>query len=278
MSPSPPFGRGTQIESNWSGRPSTTTGTLITASATPHTLSGTPQTIFAATSFDTFWVTVLVYASAIAVTDTSQLMNIYTGAASSEVVLIPNLLTGWAAAGNAAFPYRIYEFPLFIPQGTRISADLQALIGSDNVRVIMNLYGGGFITGGWAGQGIECLGADTANSRGTLITPGSTSEGSWTSIGTSAYEYRYVLPMVARNSDTAAATRLLAVDIGTGSAVIDGQTDYLFQGNTSEVMSQQGSALGRFARIPASTALQARAQSSSSGVDGTDVCIYGVYG
>jgi hypothetical protein len=259
---------------NWSGRLAATSGTVLTAAGSSHTL-GTKVELIASTSFDTHLVRVRVHNSFISNTQTDQLVNIYVGASTAEVLLIPNLLAGWAnSLGGGGTPIRIYEFPLFIPAGTRLSADNQALIASDTVAVMIECFGGGQPRG-WVGRGVECIGAVTASSQGTSVTSGGASDGTFTDIGTTAKEWRFVQPMLQGNlTDTAIQNASIAADIGVGGALLHELAEFIFTTEATE--NTRNADTGRYTRIPSGTALQLRAQSHTT-AETHDWCIYGVY-
>jgi hypothetical protein len=263
-----------QSQRNWSGRLAATTGTVLTAAGSSHTL-GTKVELIAATSFDTHLVRVRVHNSFVSNTQTDQLVNIYVGADTAEVLLIPNLLAGWAnSLSNGAVTHRIYEFPLFIPAGTRLSADNQALIASDTVAVLIECFGGGQPRG-WVGTGVECIGAVAASSQGTSVTSGGASDGTFTDIGTTAKEWRFIQPMMQGNlTDTAMNNASIAADIGVGGALLHELEVFLFATEGSE--NSRNGDTGRYTLIPSGTALQLRAQSHTT-AETHDWCIYGVY-
>jgi hypothetical protein len=269
-----PFSRAVQSSRSWSGRLSDTTGTLVTASGSIHTL-GTNTELIASTAHDSHTIRIIVHATAAGNTQTDQLLNIYVGSGDGQV-LIPNLLTGWTttfATSSTPGP-RVYEFPLRIPQGSRLSAKLQALIASDTVRVMVELEGGGSPPR-WVGQGVECIGASAAASQGTSVTPGGASEGTFTDIGTTAREWHYLQPMAQGGlTDTVLATVAWAADIGVGGVAISGLEEFIFHSEAGE--STRNTSRGRYCTIPAGTALQLRSQTSGT-VDTHDWCIYGVY-
>ena len=91
-----PYHRQQSQERNFSGRPTTTWGTVLTASATPHALPASPTEIIASTAYDACRVVVQIDGPWGSNTNTDALLNIYLGAASGEVLFIPNLLAGWA--------------------------------------------------------------------------------------------------------------------------------------------------------------------------------------
>ena len=255
-------------ERNYSGRPSLTWGANPIAHATPHTL-GTKVEIIAATLYETTWIGVTIYGTTLAATDTAALVNIYTGAAGSEVILIPNLLAGWAPIVQQGA--RRYEFPLRIPRGTRLSCDMQALITVDTCSVRVELAD----VDGWCGAGVECLGADTAASKGAAVTPGGAAEGTFTAIGTSGRLYRYVFATLAGNSDTTLGNGVQGLDIGTGGALIAGLENFPVATNSLEYEVPTDE--GRYVDVASGTALQARLQSDTTDTEAKTVCIWGVY-
>jgi hypothetical protein len=270
------FPRCTQSTINYSGTP-TTSGTSVAAGGTSHTLTTNAVELIASLAHDVYWVTVQFTGSyTTAATRTDALLSVYVGAASSEQVLIPNLLCGWAAAHGLGVPCKVYHFPLYIPAGTRVSARSQALVASQAARVRIKCLGGGRGPS-WAGRGVECLGADTAASTGTSVTPGGVSEGSFTDIGTSTRGYRYInVGVQGTLSDTNMSQNMGAYDIGVGGAVYQNLEGFLFTCSGSEVLGAAAGGHGRWRTIPSGTALQLRGQVSGT-AEPVDCCIYGVY-
>ena len=262
-------------EANFSGRPATTFGTTLTASATPHALPASPTEVVASTAADAELVEVTLHGMSTVGAETDGLVNVYVGAGGSEVVLLPNLLAGWTLIFTGAGTQRSYRFPVRIPRGTRLSADLRAEIASDTVQIMVTLYHLGGMH--WSGAGVEVLGANTAASRGTDVTPGTTSEGTLTSIGTSGRAYRYVLPAVMGNADETLTASVLSCDIGTASAPIAGLEEFMCFASTAEWQGSVDNGQGRFVDIASGTALYARLQSSAADAEAKSVCIYGVY-
>jgi hypothetical protein len=259
------------------GRVSDTWGIDVASGGSAHTLSASFVELVASTAFDTWLVEVSFQTGGtVSATNTSGLCTIYVGAGGSEEVLIPTLLCGWSAIYSNFFHPRKYIFPLFIPAGSRISAKTQCVTASRSFQVQLKLQGGGEPPI-WCGSRVECVGADTANSRGTSVTPGTTSEGTFTSIGTNTHEWRYILPMVQGNvADTTQVNGTKSLDIGIGGAVYKELEDFIFQFNNIEV-SSPFNPFGQFTMIPASSSLQARLQDASTDAEAKDVCLYGVY-
>lgn len=273
---------GTTYESNVSlgTRLSATYGTALTSDTVAHTLpTGNATEIIASTTYDSWWVEVLFQNNSASNTDTSSLVNIYAGAAGSEQVLIPNLLAGWAIAVGATMGYfKYYRFPLFIPAGTRLSGKHQSIRTSTAVYCTIRLFGGAGYSN-WYGTRVECVGADTGNSRGTAVTAGSTSKGTLTSIGTNTYDWGYVLPMLGGNTtDSSMPAGSLTADIAAGSAtsnLIPGLEEFLFTTSTTEYAGPSDPG-GRFCHVPPSTTLYLRSQHGGV-TEAQDFCIYGVF-
>jgi hypothetical protein len=251
-----------------------TTGTLVTASATPHALTGTPTELVASTAFEAEWIEIWIQGTAVSATLTDALLNIYIGAGGSETLFIDSLSAGWATLGAAnGLPFT-YWFPVRIPAGTRISAELRALIASDTARVTI-FYGTSNGTH-WVGSGVETLGEVTASSRGTAHTPSGTGGASWTTLGTSGRTYRYVQLGVQGNNDTTLGDSLMSWHIGTGSALLQDLGLILsttFQTNEVHNFAQRG----EWCDIPSGTSLQTRAWSTGTVSGNYFATLHGVY-
>jgi len=273
-----PASRAQARQRNFTGVPADTWGTTVTASATPHALTGTETEIIASTTYEAEWIRITVANTSGAATNTDCLLNVYFGAAGSEVLIIDSLLAGWspgigAGVSATALP-RSYWFPLRVPRATRISCELRALIASETVEVLVEL---GVSNGAhWVGSGVETLGEDTAQSEGTDVTPGSAAEGTFTAIGTTGRRYRYIIPGIMGNNDTTMIANTVAWDIGVGSAGYQGMDDFTTTDNATEYQANW-IVMGFWCDIPSGTALQLRgaAMQAPSGLQ--TACLYGVY-
>lgn len=255
---------------NFSGRPTTTWGTTLTSNASANT-EGTTAELVASTTYDSNLMVLTFHGMHVSATVTDALVNVKIGA-SFEYTIVPNLIVGFCATDTAAGPRR-YLIPVSIPRGTRVGASVRALIGGDVVYCQIELVNTG---DGWSGAAVECLGANTAASRGTSITPGTTSDGSWTSIGTSTRPYKAVLLAMGGNADTTQTATLLAGDIGTGSALLAGLENFAWTMSATEWVNPHDEKF-RPCQIPSGTALQARVQGHTTDAESKTVCIYGVY-
>lgn len=269
-----PYGRRQQI--NYSGRPSATMGTAVTSGGSANTL-GSFAEIIASLDFDAFWISIGFVNTGATATNTSTLVNFYKGANGAEEAtpFIPNILAGWSSTiDNITMLPRWIHFPLYIPAGTRISAKAQSAQLSKSVRTLIRLQGGGRPPQ-WMGTRVECLGANTGTSKGTDLTAGGASEGTFVNMGTTGPEWGYVMPMTQGNTDLTQNNSWGLVDIGVGDAQYRDLRDWSYVIHSSE-HSVMRSQMGRFTRIPAGTTLQLRAQASGT-AEARDWCLYGVY-
>ncbi|MHA1572158.1 MAG: hypothetical protein ACTSWM_10070, partial [Alphaproteobacteria bacterium] len=90
-------------------------GDTVIASATA-SVKGTPVEFIASTAFDSYWIEILVHDHVGA--NSEACLDILKGT-STEEVLIPNLLAGYAGS-QGGVPFTVFNFPLYIPAGTRI--------------------------------------------------------------------------------------------------------------------------------------------------------------
>jgi hypothetical protein len=139
---------------------------------------------------------------------------------TSYVTVIPNLVSHSNAATAGGF---WYYFPLFIPAGSAVAASSQCQVGSGTAgsqpRMAVRLFGkpthpevmkyGSFV---------RAFGADTGNSRGTTITPGTTAMGAYTaSLATTAEDLWWWQGGLV-SSDATMSDNALYLDIAAGDA------------------------------------------------------------
>lgn len=261
----------------------TARGTTITASGSTNTKGSVTQ-LLAAQTFDIEQVEIAITGTLVADTDSSSLLDIVgdpsggtSWVTSAQGILIPDLLAGWAEtlAATSRSLGRTYHFPLKIPAGTSIGARMQSAIASQTVDVSITVRGG-HRTPFWSGNKITTIGADTGNSRGTLVTPGASGTyGSWTNIdGTTARDLRSLVVKAAGTPTSVPATaRTYYVQVGIGSVQI-GPT-YVFNVTTAEASSDLSPRDPVHFEVPEGVHLQARATSSNTAFP-IDVVIYGI--
>lgn len=185
--------------------------TTVTASASTHT-KGMWTQLVASVSFDVLAFDINADNVAASATNTSMLLDVGIGGAGSEVVLVANILCG----GNAIDSSRAAHFPIFIPSGTRISARIQAAIGSDTTEVSMRLFGGGT----WQQQtfqAVDTIGSDTTTSGGVSLKP----SGIQQVIASTAEAYKAIGFGVDTAGDTTTSNQTKIVNIFVGAAAAE---------------------------------------------------------
>lgn len=245
-------------------------GTQVLAGVSSHALTATFIELIASTSFAVKRVRITIHNTGASNTDTNALLNLYTGAALSETAWIMGLMAGWVLQTDSLT--KVYDFPISLAAGTRISAKSQALVALQSLYVFIELWE----EGKSFGNAVESLGVDTANSRGTAVTPGTTSEGTATAIATTANDWNYVAVQVQGNADTSLSGNATALDICVGGTPITNCSDIYQINTTGEINSIITP--GRHCSISASTALQLRGQSSGTDAEAKYYALYGIYG
>jgi hypothetical protein len=169
------------------GRITTTKGASITPGN--NTKGSYAQIISGASvTFDVWAIEVHFHANSVsaAARDTICDIGVDKAGGTSYTVAIPDLGVGQPNAITGGQVTQRYYFPLFIPAGSSIAARSSinnATVGTHRAFAI--LYGKPkypHLTK--VGHVVEAIGVTAGSSRGTTITPGTTSEGSWASLGT----------------------------------------------------------------------------------------------
>lgn len=180
----------------------TSAGVVLTANSTPNTKATAYTTLIASTASTAVMMRLTINSESANVTEA--LIDIATGAISSEVNLIPNIK--WYA-DNSDVEQGMNHIDIYVPitSGTRLSARIQAAIGSDTINVSVTLYSSDFTVDTSA---FTTFGANTVNSRGSLIPdPGGSADtlpATWTEISSSLpHNIHYLLLSFGANGNTA---------------------------------------------------------------------------
>lgn len=243
-------------------------GTAVTTGGAAST-KGTPVELIASTNFETYWVTILASNyGADAVLSSPGALDILVGT-SPEEVLIPNLLMGYCgtlAASNNGGPKR-WDFPLYLPAGSRIAARAAGARINTVVRVWIFLHGGNGLPPFRVGTKVTTYGMGTVPN-GTTVTPGATaSEGSWAQMTTATTEHHFALvPSFQMNNGAAGSFhRTLAVDLGVGSVTEEQVMEsYWYHTTASEQMGGPTNSWPCFVDVPSGTRLVMRASNNST--------------
>ena len=240
---------------------SRTFGTSVTTGAAAST-KGTAVELIASTAFDAYWISILAHGYGNSTEASEGCLDILIGAATEEV-LIPDLLMGYSNKSSAdVYPPKTWDFPLYIPAGSRLAARAAGVRTSTAFYVAVFLYGGIGLPPFRAGGKVTTLGIATVPN-GTAITPGASgAEGSWTEvIASTAEDYFALVPSFQLADNTAALDRFLSLDIAVGAAAAEEEigSAYGFMTSSRESMHGPFPTLPCFQDIPSGTRLSMRA-------------------
>jgi hypothetical protein len=141
---------------------------------------------------------------------------------SSYGVLIPDLIgacAGPALVNQAGGGGIVYDFPLRVPAGATVGA--RAAVnnaGASTIRVRIEAYGRPRdARAARAGTVVSAYGITAASSDGTSVTPGTTSEGARTEIGTIGPEEPWAWQVMASVNNNILGGASYTVDLGIGN-------------------------------------------------------------
>lgn len=248
-----------RVEHNTGAVGATNIGTTVTTGASSST-KGAVAELIASTSFDAYWMRVFATKyGGVAATAAQGCLDILIGAATEDV-LIPNLLMGYCG-GVGGRGAKVWDFPLHVPAGSRLSAQAAGIRTSTNLYVAVYLYGGDAYPPWRVGGHVTTYGIGTVPD-GTTVTPGSSgAEGSWTEITASTTSGHFCLvPSFQCSGDTAIQAANVVVDLGVGSATESQIAEgYWFGTDTAEGMDGPYPSMPCFFDIPSGTRLVMRA-------------------
>lgn len=256
--------------------PSAQDGVTVTGSGTAHT-KGSYSQLIASTLKPAYGLIVKMTGVSSSGDDTAMLLDIAIGAASSEIIIAPDLNAYGADGTSSAYGGKYFYVPIFIPAGSRLSARCASVVTSATVGVdVWPLFGGALYT--HAGP-INAYGVVSGSSRGTDITPGSDAWGSWTQIVASTLrDHRLFFFGYGAAGDTSITSSSLPMGIqlavgAAASEVLIGEALFM-SFRTNEVAGAPYPNLIH-TPIPSGTRLAVR-MFGSSGTEARDVIVYGV--
>lgn len=254
-------------------------GTAVTTGAAAGT-KGTAVQLIASTAFDSYWMTVIAHSYANSATAAQGALDILVGAATEEV-LIPNLLfghAGWFAPASTTTGPKRWDFPLYIPAGTRIAAQAAGARVSTAFRVIVFLYGGDAMPPFRVGRKVTTYGMGTVPN-GTAVVPGASgAEGAFAQMTAATTEDHFaVVPSFQVSADTTVNLRTFAVDIGIGAATEEEiAQSYWFSTDALEAMGGPWNSFPAFHDIPSGTRIAMRASNSGTNDGAYDGVVHAI--
>lgn len=206
-------------------------------------------------------------------------IGIDTAGGTSYVDFIQHLLASCAHPYGTQ-PYgHTYYFPVFIPAGTAIAAKASVNNASlGTVNVIIKLWGAPDDPENLIyGQGVETIGAVTASSRGTTVTSGTTSDGSWTSLGSTTRNcFAWQYGMGCNDTTMSALNYHADLSYGDGTnQIIIGQ-DKIYSATSGELLGSIGNP-PLLCHVPSGGGIYGRLQCSGTADSGLSMAAYGVF-
>ncbi len=254
-------------------------GTTITSSASANT-KGSYTSLVDPTDFPSYgiWIRIGDVGASAAVTD--MLVDIAFGptGGGNEEIIIPNLNVSGAGT-LITYPHKVFFFPVYVPTGTRVSARCQDTAGSDTC-VIAIWLGQDALLSPMRGK-VTDYGAVIASSRGTLVTPGNATYGTWTQLDASL-DYAHRLWSIATDSggDTSLPSNgrswLIELGVGPDSGNVTAIGGPFALRMTTQEMIPAPFPLIQYGETVAGDPLWVRAASEGLGVEARGVIAYGM--
>lgn len=266
-----------QVQHNTGAVGATTVGAAVTTGAAAST-KGTPVELITSTAFDTYWVIVIASAYGAAGAESRGCLDLLIGLVTEDVLIANMLMGGCGTFDTLVKGPKQWQFPLYIPAGSRIAAQVAGARTATAMRVAIYLYGGNGMPPFRPGGNVTTYGIGTVPD-GTAIVPGaSAAEGAWAQItaGSTADHFAFI-PSFQVGNDASQNLRNYAVDMGIGAATEEeiGQS-YWFSTDSSEHMQGPFPSMPVFADVPAATRLVMRASNSGANDGAYSGAIHGV--
>lgn len=146
---------------------------------------------------------------------TEFIFDICTGGSAAEVIILSNILWSGLTSNKYRHPYD-YFFPLYIPEGSRLSMRQQCndFGGNDPLGVQIMIFGGTAATQSY--QKAYTIGVDTSDTGGTAVDPGATAntKGDWYEIGRVSEELAGFIVVLGNSDNWREAYWLMDLAIG----------------------------------------------------------------
>jgi hypothetical protein len=253
----------------WPDRPNPFTGTVVTGSGTTQVMGAYAAIGWAPFGCAGILILIRNHSSA-----TDYLVDVAIGAAGSEQIIIPLLLTSGPTSSNRT---KQFFFPLRIPSGTRVAARCQNLTISSTLAMAVTFMAESF-KGVPSLERITSYGLVASTSSGTAqAAPGANAWGAWTVItppGGTVDDHVWIMPIY---SDQDLATRTAqshVMDIAIGAAGSERRLVPPLFFHASSTALQMTYFPGYWITVPAGSVLSARYSAVAATNLGLDVAIY----
>lgn len=250
---------------------------------------GTAVTVLSALSHDVEYLKLVLGTTKSSGVDNNALMDILIDPAggTSWSVLIPSLIVAGlfnitVGSSSPAGPTGGYDFPIWIPAGASIGARCRnAGTSAQTISLAMFAQGGNRNPASWwCGQRVSAIGIDAANSRGSSISCGGTTNtyGSWADFGSPLGEACGAVQWAIGGDYTFGGStwtsRQYEFEFGVGGVRYGAP---FVRANMSSVCGWWIPTGPAFHRFPAGTQFQARGKSGASGavaLSGAAYCVH----
>lgn len=260
-------------------RPAGNLGTSLTPG---NNSKGSWAQVYTAIAYDTWDVEIIVNSGSASAAARDTLIDIgYDPAGGTSYTTLISNLAGGCAGGLADLGGQVYHFPVRIPAGSTIAARASvnnATVGT--VRVIINLQGRPAHPE-WhkVGSYVVTVGDVGASSTGTTVTPGTTSEGAWASLGSPSKEaWHWQLGCLVNDSTMSALAYFAELGVGDGTTETVIVKDMLVRTDASERMAYNNPSTGCEKYVGTGQTLHARSQCSGTADSNFSCIAYGVGG
>lgn len=247
-------------------------GTGVPSNATTLLYGTVTELISAANNTQDSWgIEVWVWNTGVSAAASQATMDLLIGGATDDV-LAKALIVG---GGPYTASFTQYFFPVHIPRGVRIAAQLASVRTSITPRVLVYLYGGG-VPPFRVGRKVVTYGTQINNTRGQAVTPAASGgAASVTQMTASTSEdHFFACPGFQVSTDTTTTARNINVGIGVGAATEERIGTWWYQTSGGEEMSGSFPTLQAFRRIPSGTRLTMLASNSGANDAAYDGLIY----
>lgn len=186
-------------------------------------------------------------------------LDVAVGAASAELVIVPDLYYGIGTRRPHA-----YHCPVPVPAGSRIAVRAASNSTNGNCRVHVNYYQGGFYTQPPLGIA-ETLGITVTGTSGIVVDPGATAgtRGAWTAIGTAPNGAQALLAHFSNPLSGTGGACTWAVDLSWGASRVPVYENFGVGCDSANNVTPRGTHLIP-CDIPAGETIYMRAAASSA--------------
>jgi hypothetical protein len=261
------------VEPSTTARPAAAQGTAVTPGTTN---KGNWAELIASTTDESYGLVICINSNSASTASRNTITDIGLGSAGNEIVLIPDLISGNAAAYTLGGIW--YYFPIFVPKNSRIAARGQGTVTTAYSVYCQTLQRPLNASQIRKASFVQALGVSGVN--GTSVTSGTTAEGDWVSLGTTTNRlWWWQVGIQVINTDTAHNTVAYHIDLSVGDSTTRDLivTDLQFITNTAEYASNPPLSAGVEYPCPEGSEIWVRAQCSGT-TDPLRITAYGAGG